>query len=167
MPLAAKCGAGPFEPTDVSPRQSGAVVRSAHGVRRWVRTARRPAGQSDRSAINGGACPGRRVRAVWLDIFHVARLLLDSLQPHPQEWKRIEVKASVASQVGVPVDRDVSDRVALPDEERPGAQVGLQEREGLTTFVTAADSVGIISLKTTREETNRRPPIIGITSVCS
>src|SRR5215211_7314741 len=65
-----------------------------------------------------------------LRYWHVSRLGPHELHPGADGWEAGEVEAPFAGDVGVGVERDVGDRVAVCDEEVVLAQVFLHHLEG-------------------------------------
>ena len=59
----------------------------------------------------------------------MARLLRDARQPGDDRGEALEVESGLVRDVGVRVERDVGDRVALGDQEAPALEVALERRK--------------------------------------
>src|SRR5215207_4105308 len=64
---------------------------------------------------------------------YVSRLRLHPLKPGTDGGEAIEIEASFVGDVGVSVERDIGDRVAIRDEEVATRQMPLQDAEGVVS----------------------------------
>src|SRR5438477_6666371 len=108
------------------PRRFASVWSATWSLVPSTSTAARLASVIERAPGAGGG-----VRAVRLDVLHVAGLPLDALEPRAQVRVRLHVDPGLVGQVAVAVDRDVGDRVPAADEEVARREVVVKEAQHL------------------------------------
>src|SRR5947199_1013610 len=83
-------------------------------------------GDGRRRAASVSPLPGRRLPSGDRDVSGLPR---DAPEPGEDRGKAPQLEAALVSDVGVGVEGDVGDRVAVADEELPALEVALHDAE--------------------------------------